>query len=186
MLVLCSPGIRPPADLRLGDVNSHDTFVQSNTSVSHTGHQDLSYPRGSASLLTLGATKAFEADYGTKWLKAAAKITNDLDVLGAFYGYPAEHWIHPRTTNPIGSTLVTVWLRTRESAMAVKLIESAPARWRAVSEATSSPWSASTRLRGGNWVEPVKGTPALSIADGLYRMSDYSSSQEPLVSPLAM
>jgi transposase-like protein len=39
-----------------------------------------------------------------KWPKAAAKITDDLDVLLAFYDYPAEHWIHLRTTNPIEST----------------------------------------------------------------------------------
>ena len=47
------------------------------------------------------AVKAFAADYGTKWPKAVAKITDDLDVLLAFYDYPAEHWIHLRTTNPI-------------------------------------------------------------------------------------
>ena len=46
------------------------------------------------------AVKAFAADYGTKWPKAVAKITDDLDVLLAFYDYPAEHWIHLRTTNP--------------------------------------------------------------------------------------
>jgi putative transposase len=42
----------------------------------------------------------FAADYGTKWPKAAAKITDDLDVLMAFHDYPAEHWIHLCTTNP--------------------------------------------------------------------------------------
>ena len=47
------------------------------------------------------AANVFAADYGTKWPKAAAKITDDLDVLLAFYDYPAEHWIHLRTTNPI-------------------------------------------------------------------------------------
>lgn len=59
------------------------------------------------------AAKAFVADYGTKWPKAAAKITDDLDVLLAFYDYPAEHWIHLRTTNPIESTFATVRLRQR-------------------------------------------------------------------------
>jgi putative transposase len=38
---------------------------------------------------------------GAKWPKAVAKIVDDLDVLTAFYDYPAEHWIHLRTTNPI-------------------------------------------------------------------------------------
>jgi putative transposase len=90
----------------------------------------------------LTAAKAFANDYGTKWPKAAAKITDDLDVLLAFYDYPAEHWIHLRTTNPIESTFATVRLRQRVTkgpgsraagvAMAFKLIEAAQHRWRAV------------------------------------------------------
>ncbi len=51
----------------------------------------------------LAAAQAFAADYGAKWPKAVAKIVDDLDVLLAFYDYPAEHWIHLRTTNPIES-----------------------------------------------------------------------------------
>jgi len=39
-----------------------------------------------------------------KWPKAVAKITDHVDVLLEFYNYPAEHWIHLRTTNPIEST----------------------------------------------------------------------------------
>jgi putative transposase len=61
----------------------------------------------------LKAVKAFEADYGAKWPKAVAKITEHIDVLLAFYDYPAEHWIHLRTTNPIESTFATVRLRQR-------------------------------------------------------------------------
>ena len=88
------------------------------------------------------AAKRFAAGYATKWPKAATKITDDLDVLLAFYDYPAEHWVHLRTTNPIESTFATVRLRQRVTkgpgsraagvAMAFKLIESAQARWRAV------------------------------------------------------
>ena len=48
----------------------------------------------------LDAVKAFEAAYGAKFPKAVAKITDDLDELLAFYDYPAEHWVHLRTTNP--------------------------------------------------------------------------------------
>ena len=59
------------------------------------------------------AATVFATEFGAKWPKAAAKITNDLDVLLAFYDYPAEHWIHLRTTNPIESTFATVRLRTR-------------------------------------------------------------------------
>jgi len=47
------------------------------------------------------AVTAFERDFGAKWPKAVAKITGDLDVLLEFYTYPAEHWVHLRTTNPI-------------------------------------------------------------------------------------
>jgi putative transposase len=88
------------------------------------------------------AAKAFTADYGAKWPKAVAKIAEHLDVLLEFYNYPAEHWVHLRTTNPIESTFATVRLRQRVTkgpgsraagvAMAFKLIESAQQRWRAV------------------------------------------------------
>ena len=88
------------------------------------------------------AVKAFEADYGAKCPNAVAKVTDDLDVLLGFYNYPAEHWIHLRSTNPIESTFATVRLRQRITkgpgsraagiAMAFKLIESAQTRWRAV------------------------------------------------------
>ena len=47
------------------------------------------------------AVKKFAAAYGAKFPKAAAKITEDEDELLAFYDYPAEHWVHLRTTNPI-------------------------------------------------------------------------------------
>ena len=90
----------------------------------------------------LKAANAFEAGDAAKWPKAVAKITEHLDVLLAFYDYPAEHWIHLRTTNPIESTFATVRLRQRGTkgpgsraagiAMAFKLLESAQARWRAV------------------------------------------------------
>jgi transposase-like protein len=88
------------------------------------------------------AAKAFTELYGVKWPKAAAKITDDLEELLAFYDFPAEHWIHLRTTNPIESTFATVRHRTKVTegpgskaaglAMAFKLIEAAQARWRAV------------------------------------------------------
>ncbi len=86
--------------------------------------------------------KAFEIDCGVKYPKAVVKITDDADVLLEFFRYPAEHWVHLRTTNPIESTFATVRLRTKVTkgpgsravgmAMAYKLIEAAQARWRAV------------------------------------------------------
>jgi transposase-like protein len=88
------------------------------------------------------AVKAFEVDYAAKYPKAVAKITDDLDTLLEFYRYPAEHWIHLRTTNPIEWTFATVRLRTKVTkgpgsraagiAMGYKLIDAAQARWRAV------------------------------------------------------
>lgn len=59
------------------------------------------------------AIKAFELDYQAKYPKAVAKITDDADVLLEFYKYPAEHWVHRRTTNPIEGTFSTVRLRTK-------------------------------------------------------------------------
>jgi transposase-like protein len=88
------------------------------------------------------AVKAFEATYAAKFPKAVAKITDDVDQLLAFYDYPAEHWIHLRTTNPIESTFATVRNRSKITkgpgsraagiAMAFKLIEAAQSRWRAL------------------------------------------------------
>lgn len=88
------------------------------------------------------AIKAFEVDYGAKYPKAVAKIVDNADVLLEFYRYPAEHWVHLRTTNPIESTFATVRLRTKVTkgpgsraagiAMAYKLIDTAQARWRSV------------------------------------------------------
>jgi transposase-like protein len=90
----------------------------------------------------LAAARAFKAAYGARFPKATVKITDDLDQLLAFYDYPAEHWVHLRTTNPIESTFATVRHRTKITkgpgsraaglAMAFKLIESAQDRWRAV------------------------------------------------------
>ena len=88
------------------------------------------------------AAHAFAHEFGAKWPKAVAKIVDDLDALLAFYDFPAEHWIHLKSTNPIESTFSTVRLRTRVTkgagsraaglAMAFKLLESAQQRWRAV------------------------------------------------------
>jgi transposase-like protein len=88
------------------------------------------------------AVAAFKLAYGVKFAKAVAKITDDLDELLAFYDFPAEHWVHMRTTNPIESTFATVRHRTKVTkgpgskaaglAMAFKLIEAAQHRWRAV------------------------------------------------------
>ena len=89
------------------------------------------------------ATKAFDrfvATHAAKWPKAAACLEKDRDALLAFYDFPAEHWQHLRTSNPIESTFATVRLRTyrtkgpgsREAglAMAFKLARKAERGWR--------------------------------------------------------
>jgi transposase-like protein len=88
------------------------------------------------------AVRAFADEFGVKWPKAVARITDDVEPLLTFFDFPAEHWIHLKTTNPIESTFSTVRLRTRVTkgpgsraaglAMAFKLIEAAQDRWRSV------------------------------------------------------
>jgi len=88
------------------------------------------------------AIEAFARDYGVKWPKAVAKITDDTEALLCFFDFPAEHWLHLKTSNPIESTFSSVRLRTRVTkgpgskaaglAMAFKLLEAAQDRWRSV------------------------------------------------------
>jgi putative transposase len=88
------------------------------------------------------AIEALVRDYGAKWPKAVAKVTDDRDALLIFFDFPAEHWLHLRTTNPIESTFSPVRARTRITkgpgskdaglAMVFKLLEAAEGRWRAV------------------------------------------------------
>ena len=82
----------------------------------------------------------FVQAYGAKYDKAVERLVKDRDRLLAFYDFPAEHWKHIRTTNPIESTFATVRLRTvktkgclsRKTALAMtfKLILSAKRKWR--------------------------------------------------------
>ncbi len=92
---------------------------------------------------------------------ALAEITDDLDVLLAFYDYPAGHWVHLRTTNPIESTFATVRLLQRITrgpgsraagiAMAVKLIESAQTKpTHRTSSHSSAPAPPSTEANSSN------------------------------------
>ena len=63
----------------------------------------------------LGAYAEFLALYGAKYPKACQCLTKDEDVLFTFYDFPAEHWRHIRTTNPIESTFATVRHRSRQT-----------------------------------------------------------------------
>ncbi len=87
---------------------------------------------------TLAAT--FVADYESKYPKATKVLEDDLDKLTAHFDFPAEHWKHLRTTNPIESTFATVKLRQRVTkgagsrnaglAMAYRLLLLAEGSWR--------------------------------------------------------
>ena len=94
------------------------------------------------------AEKAFDhfaAKYEAKYDKAAACLIKDREALLTFYDFPAEHWKHVRTTNPIESTFATVRLRTdktkgclsRQTALAMvyKLARSAERSWRRLDSA---------------------------------------------------
>lgn len=94
------------------------------------------------------AEKAFDDFlelYGDKHLKAAASLKKDREELLAFYDFPAQHWTHLRTTNPIESTFSTVRLRTAKTkgcgsraatlAMVFRLGASAQRRWRPLNSA---------------------------------------------------
>lgn len=89
------------------------------------------------------AEKAFDlfvATYQAKYPKAVQCLVKDRKVLLTFYDFPAEHWIHLRTTNPIESTFATVRLRTHKTkgsgsrmaclTMVYKLMQSASKKWR--------------------------------------------------------
>lgn len=91
------------------------------------------------------AHKAFDdtiARFGHKYAQAMDCLKKDREDMLAFYDFPAEHWIHIRTTNPIESAFSTVRLRTRKSrncgsrdttlAMVYKLLQSAQKRWRKI------------------------------------------------------
>ena len=92
------------------------------------------------------ATAAFDLfleTYGVKYERAVAKLVKERDELLAFYDFPAEHWKHIRTTNPIESVFATVRNRTRKTkgclnrntalAMVFRLMMSAKRKWRRIS-----------------------------------------------------
>ena len=84
----------------------------------------------------------FLATFAAKFPAATTCLTKDLDVLLTFYDFPAEHWIHIRTTNPVESTCATVRLRTTKTkgsgsrlaclTMVFKLALAAQKTWRAL------------------------------------------------------
>ena len=91
------------------------------------------------------ADRAFDlflATFAAKFPAATTCLAKDRDVLLTFYAFPAEHWIHIRTTNPVESTFATVRLRTKKTkgagsrvaclTMVCKLAMAAQKHWRAL------------------------------------------------------
>jgi transposase-like protein len=86
------------------------------------------------------AIEAFAGEFSAKWPRAVSKIVDERETLLTFYDYPAEHWRHLRTTNPIESVFAPVRARTDITkgpgsrraglAMIFKLMEAAEGRWR--------------------------------------------------------
>ena len=86
------------------------------------------------------ALERLRGEFDAKYPEAVAKLDKDWAHLTAFYDFPAEHWRHLRTTNPIESSFATVRLRTKVTkgagskkaalAMAYKLLDAASERWR--------------------------------------------------------
>ena len=92
---------------------------------------------------TNAAFDLFAETYGVKYEKAVAKLVYDRDELLAIYDFPAEHWKHIQTTNPIKSVFATVRNRTRKTkgcpnrksafAMVFRMMMSAKKKWQKIS-----------------------------------------------------
>jgi transposase-like protein len=111
------------------------------------------------------ASRAFElflTSFSSKYRKAAECLAKDREVLLTFYDFPAEHWVHLRTTNPIESTFATVRLRTRRTkgcgsrtaclTMVFKLVQCAERHWRALNGSALIP----EVLQGVQFVDGVR------------------------------
>jgi len=119
----------------------------------------------------LSAFDAFVETYQVKYERAVDCLTKDRDALLAFYDFPAEHWKHLRTTNPIESTFATVRHRTIRSkgclsnktalAMVFKLVEGAQKSWR--------------RIDGHNQLPKL--IQGVKFADGIEVIGDSAVSQ---------
>ncbi len=108
------------------------------------------------------AFNQFIAKYEDAYPKAVACLRKDRETLLTFYDFPAAHWIHLRTTNPIESTLATVRLRHRRTkgsgtrsaclTMVFKLCQSAEKHWRRLNKATLT-WEV---LKGKKFIDGIQ------------------------------
>lgn len=108
----------------------------------------------------------FVKTYEAKYPKATECLAKDREVLLAFYAFPAEHWIHLRTTNPIESTFATVRLRTKRTkgsgsrtacmTMVYKLMQSASKKWRLLNGSELIP----EVIRGAPFIDGIRAQEA--------------------------
>lgn len=108
------------------------------------------------------ALDLFEATYRAKYPKAVECLLKDREALLAFYDFPAEHWVHLRTTNPIESTFATVRHRHRQTkgngsrvaclSMVFKLTQAAEKKWRQLNGSEVIP----DVVRGVRFVDGVR------------------------------
>jgi putative transposase len=128
------------------------------------------------------AIEAFATDYGVKWPKAVAKVTDDQDALLTFFDFPAEHWLHLRTTNPIESSFSPVRARTRVTkgpgtrdtglAMVFKLLQAAESHWRAVNGPhLVALVRAGARFEAGKLIERPDHTPDKEAGEGIDKVA---------------
>jgi putative transposase len=130
--------------------------------------------KGALHEIWMAATKAealraldlFVATYQAKYPKAVECLLKDREELLAFYDFPAEHWSHLRTTNPIESTFASVRLRTDKTKgsgsrtaglmMVFKLVENAQKSWRTLNGSALLP----EIIRGVRFVDGVRAIAA--------------------------
>ena len=128
------------------------------------------------------AIEAFAGDYGTKWPKAVAKVTGETERLLCYFDYPAEHWVHLRTTNPIESSFSPVRARTRLTkgpgtkdtglAMVFKLLQAAEGHWRAVNGPhLVALVRAGARFEAGKLIERPDQTPDKEADEGIDKVA---------------
>jgi transposase-like protein len=108
----------------------------------------------------------FVETYQAKYPKAAECLEKDREELLAFYDFPAEHWVHLRTTNPIESVFATVKHRQKKTrgngsraaclAMVFKLTESASRKWRTLNGSSLLP----DVIQGVQFIDGIKHTEA--------------------------
>ncbi len=122
----------------------------------------------------------FVAQYKARYPKVVECLTKDKDVLFTFDDFPAEHWMHLRTSNPIESTFTTVRHRTRQKkgcgsrvatlSMVFKLVREVERRWRRLNgHALLAEVIKGGQVRGWHQAEAICGLKGASSEDALMR-----------------